>query len=457
MKSQVWWYVARSGGVVAWALSAISVVWGLLLSSRVLGRRISGPKLLDLHRFLGGLAVVFTGVHIAGLVLDSTVHFGIAEVFVPMASDLYPGAVAWGVVSFYLLIAIEVTSLLRRRIGEQVWRSVHYAGFAVFLFGTIHGLKAGTDAENPLIWWPAAAASAAIVGLAAARIFANGDPVPKRVAGGGEGPVADVLERTLEGLRLLDDPLPTVGVFAPIDAHSGVDTSFEVPPPPVTLEPSHRSLVDEPFNAPAVASPRSDVPASADETEARTEPVGENPFAGFAPPSRLAPTQAVSGSLFPTTEEVRAHPGPLDLTVPTGFDDRARGNERTARLWPNWPNDPEQRPGQQPATAPATPSAGPESRFVAPMADGPSSPAVGDRPGATTTRDLPVRTPRRLARTTAAAASIDAWQPTRATADAPAVAPPAPPSEIDSKTGEPDPQAYRKWLREWLAYVESQA
>jgi hypothetical protein len=68
-----------------------------------------------------------------------------------------------------------------------------------------------------------------------------------------------------------------------------------------------------------------------------------------------------------------------------------------------------------------------------------------------------VRTPRRLARTTAAAASIDAWQPTRATADTPAVAPPAPPSEIDPKTGEPDPQAYRKWLREWLAYVESQA
>ena len=60
MKSQIWWYTARAGGIVAWALLTVSVVWGLLLSSRVLGRRISGPKLLDLHRFLGGLAVTFT-------------------------------------------------------------------------------------------------------------------------------------------------------------------------------------------------------------------------------------------------------------------------------------------------------------------------------------------------------------------------------------------------------------
>jgi DMSO/TMAO reductase YedYZ heme-binding membrane subunit len=415
LKSQVWWYVARSGGIVAWALCAISVVWGLLLSSRVLGRRVSGPKLLDLHRYLGGLAVVFTGVHIAGLVLDESVHFGFVEVLVPMASEVFPGAVAWGVVAFYLLIAVEVTSLLRRRIGERVWRSVHYASFAVFLLGTIHGLKAGTDAENPLIWWPAAAASAAIVGLAAARIFANGDPVPKRTAVGAEGPGAELLERTLAGLRELDDELPTVPVFVPNDPGGLFDEPFEVPPPPPSAQP----------------------PAAPTEPPSHVDPA--NPFADYAPPQRLTPEQAVSGSLFPSTDEARSTPGPLDLTVPSAFDDRARGDERTAPPWPNWPNDPE--PGSGTDRAPEAP---------APVT--PSGAPAGGPP-----RDLPVRTPRRLARTTAAAASIDAWQPARATADTPAKAPPAPPSEIDPTTGEPDPQAYRKWLREWLAYVESQA
>ena len=33
--SQLWWYTARAGGIVAWALLAASVVWGLLLSTRL--------------------------------------------------------------------------------------------------------------------------------------------------------------------------------------------------------------------------------------------------------------------------------------------------------------------------------------------------------------------------------------------------------------------------------------
>jgi hypothetical protein len=34
--------------------------------------------------------------------------------------------------------------------------------------------------------------------------------------------------------------------------------------------------------------------------------------------------------------------------------------------------------------------------------------------------------------------------------------PPPPPDAVDPDTGEPDPLIYRKWLRDWLDYVESQ-
>jgi len=410
VKSQMWWYTARAGGIVAWALSAGSVVWGLLLSSRVLGRRISGPKLLDLHRFLGGLAVVFTGVHLSGLVLDSTVHFGPVEILVPFASEWHPGAVAWGVVAFYVLLAVEITSLLRRRVGERVWRAVHYGGFLVFLFGTIHGLKAGTDVENPLIWWPAAAASAAIVGLCANRIFANGDPVPrreKRHAITGERPAAELLERTLEGLRQLDDA-PTV--VAPV--------AFDAPPA-----------------------------------------VPEGPF--VPRPAPLTPTQAVSGALFPSTDEVRAVPGPLDLTVPAGFDDGGHDEIPPAPPRPFWPPDitPLDPAAPEPPQPIRIPPAEPAWSSTPPAGGSPATDPIvvgdGGSPGAV--RALPVRTPRRLSRTTVAAASLDAWRPARAAEVASQAAPPAPPTEVDPTTGEPDPQAYRKWLREWLAYVESHA
>jgi len=148
MNSQVWWFVARSSGIIAWGLLTLSVCWGLLLSTRVLSRRVSPAWVLDLHRHLGGLAVVFTGVHLVGLVADSYVTFGWVEILVPMASSWEPGAVAFGVVAFYLLLAVELTSLAMRRLPRSLWRLIHRSSFVLFGFATYHGIAAGTDAGN---------------------------------------------------------------------------------------------------------------------------------------------------------------------------------------------------------------------------------------------------------------------------------------------------------------------
>jgi predicted ferric reductase len=143
---QLWWYTARSSGIVAWAMLTASVLWGLALSTRVLRGRPRPAWLLDLHRFLGAAAVVFTGVHLLSLVLDSFVSFGPSELLVPFASHYRPAAVAWGVAGFYLLLAIEVTSLLRRRLPRRVWRATHYLSFPLFVMATAHAVTAGTDA-----------------------------------------------------------------------------------------------------------------------------------------------------------------------------------------------------------------------------------------------------------------------------------------------------------------------
>jgi hypothetical protein len=66
------WYVARASGLVAWALLAGSVVWGLLMTSKIMRRRLTNSWLLDLHRWLGGLALVFTGIHVAAILMEAT-------------------------------------------------------------------------------------------------------------------------------------------------------------------------------------------------------------------------------------------------------------------------------------------------------------------------------------------------------------------------------------------------
>ena len=160
MNPQVWWFVARSSGIVAWASLTAAVIWGLLLSTplsatRVAARRLRPAWLLDLHRHLAGLAVFFTAVHLVGLVADSYVTFGWAEILVPMASAWKPGAVAFGVVSMYLLVAIEVTSLAIRRLPRSLWRWVHRSSYVLFATATYHGIAAGTDAGNT--WFRVAA------------------------------------------------------------------------------------------------------------------------------------------------------------------------------------------------------------------------------------------------------------------------------------------------------------
>src|SRR5205085_5329156 len=113
MTTQLPWYIARASGLVSWSMLALATLWGLALSTKVLGPRPRPNWILDIHRMLGGLALIFTGVHIAALLVDSYVGFGVADVLVPFAAKWHPVAVAWGVVGLYLLLAVELTSLAR--------------------------------------------------------------------------------------------------------------------------------------------------------------------------------------------------------------------------------------------------------------------------------------------------------------------------------------------------------
>jgi hypothetical protein len=164
------WYVARASGLMAWALLAAAVVWGLLMTSKALRRWVKNAWLLDLHRWLGGLALTFTGVHVAAIMLDSYVHFGLASVLVPFASKWHPLAVAWGVASLYLLAAVELTSLVRRHLPRALWRRVHVLSFPLFVSATAHGLSAGTDAGVPMVMISAALGCAATAVLVAVRL-----------------------------------------------------------------------------------------------------------------------------------------------------------------------------------------------------------------------------------------------------------------------------------------------
>ena len=169
MSNQVLWYTARASGLVSWALLSASMLWGLVLSTKLRPPRIRPNWTLDLHRYLGGLAVIFVGVHVVALLFDSYIGFGLADVFVPFASHWRPVAVAWGVTALYLVLAVELSSLARRHLPNRLWRRLHFLAFPLYAVATLHMLAAGTDARTALALLAVAAAAVTIGALTAMR------------------------------------------------------------------------------------------------------------------------------------------------------------------------------------------------------------------------------------------------------------------------------------------------
>jgi DMSO/TMAO reductase YedYZ heme-binding membrane subunit len=170
MNPQTWWFVARAGGLVAYALLACTVVGGLLLSTHLLGRRPAPDWVLDWHRFVGALTLVFTLVHVLAVLADDYIAFHVIDVLVPGVAPWRPVALAWGVVGLYLLVAVQVTSLVRDRLPRVLWRRIHYLSMPLLLLASIHTLTAGSDVRNPLVAMLVGGALATTALLIALRI-----------------------------------------------------------------------------------------------------------------------------------------------------------------------------------------------------------------------------------------------------------------------------------------------
>lgn len=148
MNPQFWWFLSRASGIVSWGLLSATIVWGVLLSTRLL-RPVDRPAwLLDLHKWLAALSVAGVAIHLAGLVADNYVDFGWRELAVPMASKWQPGPVAWGVIATYLLVAVQATSLAMKKLPRRFWHVVHLTSYAMFVMSSVHAFAAGTDASN---------------------------------------------------------------------------------------------------------------------------------------------------------------------------------------------------------------------------------------------------------------------------------------------------------------------
>ena len=146
---QIWWFLARASGILAWVLMTLTVVWGILLKTRIL-RGADNPEWLKAtHRYISGLSLSMIVVHLFALWRDEFVQFGVRELFVPFASEWNPVGVALGIFAVYLVLAIQITALSSKWLPEKVWKGIHLSSYVVIVLVALHSGLSGSDVGTP--------------------------------------------------------------------------------------------------------------------------------------------------------------------------------------------------------------------------------------------------------------------------------------------------------------------
>jgi predicted ferric reductase len=164
------WYASRILGFLAYGALAISVVYGLLLSTGILDAIAHRTVSFSLHQDLSAIAIGLTAVHGSLLALDTFVPQSVVELAVPFAGPYRPIWVGLGQLGLYLMIVVYISFHARRRIGQRGWRMLHYTTFLAFVGATAHGLMSGTDTTAGWAFWSYAIASALVGFLLVYRI-----------------------------------------------------------------------------------------------------------------------------------------------------------------------------------------------------------------------------------------------------------------------------------------------
>lgn len=166
------WMLIRGSGIVAFAALSAATIWGLLVSSKLLGRIVKVKPLTWFHESLGIAALLATAVHVVVLSVHDYLDFTWSEILIPGVSDWRRGAVALGVVALYGLVIVVGSFYVKKHIGQKAWRLIHFSSLGVFVAALLHGMTAGTDTRTPLmlgLYIGSAFVVAALVGLRMTR------------------------------------------------------------------------------------------------------------------------------------------------------------------------------------------------------------------------------------------------------------------------------------------------
>jgi predicted ferric reductase len=149
---KAYWYLSRASGLVAFALVWLSMVWGLLITSRVARRWPGVVSVGDIHQHVSLLGLGFGLFHALILLGDRYANYSLTQLLIPFTATAHkPLWVGIGQVGFYLLGIVALSFYFRPWLGNRTWKALHVLSFGVYLTALVHGVMSGTDTSVPWV------------------------------------------------------------------------------------------------------------------------------------------------------------------------------------------------------------------------------------------------------------------------------------------------------------------
>jgi len=178
------WYMTRATGLVALVLLSATVVLGIVCTIGWASERWPRFVSQSVHRNLSLFGLSLIVVHVLTTVADGYVPITVADALIPFRSPYRPIWVGLGACAFDLLLAVAITSGLRRRIGLRAWRAVHWLAYACWPIALFHGLGSGSDTRLPGVQFVYVACVIAVVAALGWRFVSARSMTPSwRLAG----------------------------------------------------------------------------------------------------------------------------------------------------------------------------------------------------------------------------------------------------------------------------------
>jgi len=147
---KAYWYLSRATAFASLSLLWLSMALGMGITNKMARTWPGAAAAFAIHEYVSLLGLGFAAFHALVILGDHYINFTLVQLLVPFSTvDYRPFWVGVGQIGFYVWLIVALTFYIRSLIGQKTWRALHYASFAMYLMGLLHGLFSGTDSSMP--------------------------------------------------------------------------------------------------------------------------------------------------------------------------------------------------------------------------------------------------------------------------------------------------------------------